>query len=539
MAKEINFKEARSGMISGINKVSDAIKVTLGPKGGCVAIQGGFGTPDITRDGATVAKSIELSDPIENMGAQLVKKAAQSTEEQAGDSTSTTSILIQEMVLKGQELIKSSTNLNKVKAGMSAAEKFVASYIKEAAIEVNGDLEKIRKVATVSANNDPSVGDLIVECMGEVGIDGVITADITSGLETTIDVVTGMRVDRGWSSPGFVTDQASGKCVMESPVILVAGEKISSVNQILPIIEVVVKDIKQPLLIFCDDMDENVLATLVMNSLSGALRSCVVKGIDFGDARKNLMEDIATITGAKHICPEYGTKLSDATVEVLGMAKKVEVSKDSCIIYEGSGDKDKITERLEIIKSRLENPDLTDYEKSKFLKRVSGLSGGIGIIKAGGASDVEKQNKKATIEDAILASKSAIAEGVVPGGGSIFLGASQEGKEEFPELYKDKGTDFLLGGQIVFEALPRIMKTIAENSGIQGDVLVYKVQENLEGIKNFGYNAATEEFGDLLEMGVLDSVKALRVSLENAVSAAGMCLLTKCTITDEPKKEEK
>lgn len=536
MSKEINHENGQSKMIDGVNKVVNAVKVTLGPKGRCVAIQGGFGIPEITRDGATVAKSVDLKDPIENMGAQLVKKAAQSTEEQAGDGTSGTSVLIQEMVNRGQKyLVSGSSNINEIKSGMDKAVKWVTEFIADNSIPVDGDLEKIRRVATISANNDPTVGDLIVSCMEKVGVDGVITADVSSGLETTIDVVEGLRIERGWASPHFVTAPEDGKCVMENPAILVVGEKLSNVPQLINILEPVVKQ-GQPLLIICDDIDEVVLTTLVMNVLQGALRCCVVKGIDYGDARKNLMEDISVVVGAKYICPEYGMKVSDATIECLGSANKVVVSKDSCVIYEGYGDKDEIKDRLEVLKKRASDPNITDYEKTKFQKRISGLAGGIGIIMAGGASEPEKINRKATIEDAILASKSAVTEGVVPGGGYIFLEASRKGRKLFiekTELTKDE----ISGAEIVLDSLKAITWTIGENSGIQGDVLIERLGNFETGSMNYGYNAKTGEYGDLVSMGVLDSAKVLRVSLENATSAASMCLLTTCTITDEPSED--
>lgn len=460
-------------------------------------------------------------------------------------NTSSTSILIKEMVTKGQRYINNGANLNEIKDGMEKMASWVTNFIKTNSIPVDGDLEKIRKVATISANNDSEIGNLIVNCMSKVGTKGVITADVSSGLDTTVDIVSGFKINRGWASPHFITSPEDGKCVMDNPVIAVIGEKISSVPQILPAIEASIKTLGgRPLLIICDDIDENVLTTLVMNVLQGALRCCVVKGIDFGDNRGNIHEDIAVATGATYICPEYGLSAADMKVENLGSSGKVVVSKDSCIIYEGHGDKDDIQARLEILIKRFEDPTISDYEKNKIESRISCLSGGIGIIKAGGASDIEKQNRKATIEDAILASKSAITEGVVAGGGSIYLKAYQCGRREFLEKEKKNMTkDELSGAEIVLESLKSIVWTIGENSGIQGDVLIEKLSKSSSKTsteKVFGYNAKLNRFGDLLEMGVLDSAKVLRVSLENAVSAASMCLLTCCVITDEeePKKNE-
>lgn len=538
MSKRIEF--TNTPMIEGVKESVKAISKTLGPKGSCVAIQNSWGVPDITRDGATVAKNIVFKDPIKNMGAQLVKSAAQKTEELVGDGTSSVSILIRELVTKGQRYLNVGANLNEIKDGMEKASEWVKNYIKENSIPVEGDLEKIRRVATISANNDPEVGNLIVECMEKVGTDGVIVADVTSGLDTTIDVVEGFKIERGWASPHFITSPNDGKCVMEDPAILVISEKISSVPQIIPALEAVMKGLGgKPLLIICDDMDENVMTTLVLNVLQGALRCCVVKGIDFGDNRKNIMEDIAVAVGGAYICPEYGIKATDVHVEHFGGASKVVVSKDSCIIYGGHGDKDDISQRVDILRNRLEDPSTSDYEKNKFEKRISCLSGGIGIIKAGGASEVEKNNRKQTIEDAILASKSAISEGVVPGGGYVFLKASQSGRREYIEKNKKFLTpDELTGAEIVLEALKSITWTIGENSGIQGDVLIEKLTKPAGKNKAFGYNAKAGKFGDLIEMGVLDSAKVLRVSLENAVSAASMCLLTSCTITDNEDEKK-
>ena len=457
-------------------------------------------------------------------------------------NTSSCSVLVKEMVTKGQRYLNNGANLNEIKDGMEKMTSWVKEFIKLNSIPVDGDLEKIRKVATISANNDHEVGNLIVKCMEKVGVNGVITADVSSGLDTTVDIVEGFRVMRGWASPHFITSPEDGKCVMENPVIAVLGEKISSVPQILPAIEASIKTLGgRPLLIICDDMDENVMTTLVMNVLQGALRCCVVKGIDFADNRKAICEDISVATGATYICPEYGLSAADMKVENLGSASKVVVSKDSCIIYEGHGDKDDIKARLDIIMKRLEDPTVSDYEKTKFEARVSCLSGGIGIIKAGGGNEIEKNNRKATIEDAILASKSAISEGVVAGAGSIFLKAYQCGRRDFLEKEKKNMTkDEYAGAEIVLESLKSIVWTIGENSGIQGDVLIEKLSKSssrqASTDKVFGYNAKLNRFGDLLEMGILDSAKVLRVSLENAVSAASMCLLTCCVITDEPEE---
>ena len=532
MAKEINYETGKNKMIEGIDKTVDAVKVTLGPKGKCVAIQNGWGVPDITRDGATVAKAVELKDAAENMGAQLVKKAASNTEEQAGDGTSSTSVLIQDIVKSGKRyLIDDSLNINEMKSGMLKTVQWVTDYIRQNSVQVEGDLEKIRRVATISANNDSEIGNLIVECLEKVGLEGVLTADMSSGLENVVDVVEGMKIERGWSSPHFVNKHDEGKAILENPYILVVSEKLASLPTLVDTLEAVMKD-GRPLLIVCDDIDEVVQATLVMNVLQRILSCCVVKGIDFGDNRKNVMEDIAVFVGAQHIASEYGLSMAQCDPSMLGSAQRVVVSKDSMIIYNGHGDQEAITERCDVLKAKVNAPDITSYEKDKITKRIASLSGGIGVIRAGGAGESEKRNRKATIEDAILAAKSAIAEGVVPGGGYTLLHAAWTGEENF--LTTLDGSEYI-GAQCVLNALKSITKTIGENSGINGEVLVKTLVDNKDQ-KNFGYNAKTGEFGDLVEMGVLDSAKVLRVALENAVSAASMCLLTACTITDIQEK---
>ena len=399
--------EAQNEVIKGVVKAVDAVKITLGPAGKCVAISTDFGSPEISRDGASVIKTIQFKNPKMNIGAQLVKKAATLTEELVGDSTSSTSILIEEMCLKGQRSLNAGCNVNEIKSGMLKAGSWVKDYIQKNSIEIGDDLEKIRRVATISANNDPEVGNLVVECMEKVGIDGVITADLGSGLDTVIDVTTGMKLNRGWTSPQYVTTPEDGKCTMENPYVAVIGEKLSSVSQILPLIEQIIKT-GRPFLIICDDIDETVNMTLIVNTLQGAIRCCVVKGIDFGDSRENIMQDIAVATGGAYICEKNNLSLAEATLEHLGGAKKVVISKDNTIIYEGMGDVDQIKARAEILKARLNDPNISHYEKTKFSERVANLCGGIGIIKAGGATEAEKVNRKATIEDAILASKSAL-----------------------------------------------------------------------------------------------------------------------------------
>ena len=527
--------EVQEELLKGIKKVSDAVKTTMGPSGKCVALTGVMG-PDVTRDGATVAKSIELSDPIQNMGAELVKNAAVSTEDKVGDGTSTTSILVYELVSKGRGAISNGANVNEIKSGMQKAEKWITGYIKSQSTQVGSDLEKIKKVATISANNDPEVGDLVVEGMKKVGINGLITVDTTSGLDTVIDVTTGMKLGRGWASPLYVTNPADGTCVMDNPFVLVVGEKISSVNQLVEILKAITDPSlggASPLLIVCDDIDDNVSTMLIYNVTAGALRCCVVKGVDFGDSRKNLMADLAIATGAQYFCPENGISVSKANLSDLGRAGKVVISRDSCILYDVKGDEQAIQDRANIIKARLEDPSTSSYDKDKFSKRLANLTGGIAIIKAGGASETEKNNRKATIEDSVLASRSAIEEGCSPGGGSVFNRCSIEVRKD-KKFWKGLTRDEAEGAEIVFSSLPIILRTIAENSGMSGDLIMEKSKTWKPGI---GYNAKTREIGvDLVSEGILDSTKSLRVAIENSISAASMILLIDQVVVDEPEK---
>ena len=526
--------DTQAKMIEGVVRTANAIETTLGPAGKCVAINSGFGVPEITRDGATVAKSITFSDPVVNMGAELVKKASQRTEEQAGDSTSTCSILTREFCTRGRRSLNTGRNVYELKSGMGKAMNWVKNYIKTNTIQVDGDFEKIRKVATISANNDSSIGNLVVECMEKVGVNGVITAEVSSGLETTIDITTGMKLERGWCSPQYITEAAEGKCVMENPYIVVVGEKISSVAQLINVLEAL-QPTGRPFLLICDDIDEIVNTTLLYNVSIGAVRCCVVKGIDFGDNRKNTMADIAVACGASFLCPEEKTTLANVTLEDLGMAKKVVISRDNTIIYEGAGDPSVVSARAEILKARLADPTISDYDKKKFEKRLANLAGGIGIIKAGGASEAEVMNLKATIEDSILASKSAIEEGCVPGGGYMYYKASLDIKKD-KAFWKSLSGDEVEGADIVVSSLSCILRTIANNSGISGDIVLEELKKSKK--ESWGYNAKTKKYGDLISEGILDSAKAIRVALENSISAAAMILLTDCTIVDEPEEKK-
>ena len=453
-------------------------------------------------------------------------------------NTSSTGLLIKEMVLKGQKAINTGSNVNEIKSGMLKAEKWVLDYIKANSTPIEDDLEKIRKVATISANNDPEIGNLIVECMEKVGKDSVITAEYSNGLDTTIDITQGLVINRGWSSPQFITSPSDGKCIMENPYIIVIGEKLSSVNQILPLMNQVIPT-GRPFLFVVDDIDAVVETTLIMNCLQGNIRTCVVKGIEFGDNRKNTMMDIAVFTGANYICPEYGKEVTQITLEDLGSASKVVVSRENCIIYEGEGDPQEIKERVEILKDNLNDPKCSDYDKTKFTKRIANLSGGIGIIRAGGISEVERANRKATIEDAILASKSALEEGCACGGGYLLYRASLDVQKDKNFWKTLSGEGEREGANIVFSSLPIIMRTVAENSGVSGDIVLEKIKTMKSGI---GFNAKTGKYSNLVEDGILDSAKVLRSAIENSISTASMILMIDCTITEdieEPKEDKK
>lgn len=532
-------RDTQEKVIKGVSKAVEAIKSTLGPSGKCVAINLNGFTTEITRDGATVVKNIQLKDQEMNMGVDLVKKAALATEESSGDGTSTTSILIEEFCKRGQLYIDGGININEVKSGMIKARNWVEKYIADNAIKVDGDMEKIRKVATISANNDPEVGNLVVEGLTRVGVNGLVTADVASGIETVIETTTGMKIDRGWSSPAYITNQEDGTCTLENPYVFIASENISSIKQIMGLLQNFEETNQdgRPILFIVDEIDDRVNAMLAFNVTRGAIKCCVVKGIDFGDSRKNLMEDISVAVGAVHVCSENGVTASQADSSFLGSASKVVISKDSCVIYEGAGDPGAIKERADILRARLDSKDITDYEKTKFEKRLANLTGGIAIIKAGGASEAEKQNRKQTIEDSILASKSAIEEGCVPGGGYIYLKASQAVMKD-KAFWKSLDGNETEGADIVFNSLPIILKTVADNSKHGGgEFIVERVKVLKPG---FGYNAKTGKIGsNLVEDGVLDSAKVLRVALENSISAASMILLINCTVTDDITEDSK
>lgn len=521
---------AQNKIIEGVVKTADAIKVTIGPAGKGVAMDGGFGHVEITRDGASVAKAIQFKDQEMNIGAQLVRKASELTETQAGDGTSSTAVLIKELCVRGKKAVGNGANVNEIQSGMLKTMKWLKMLIEKNSIPVDSDMKKIHMVATISANNDSQVGDLVVQAMEKVGIDGLITAELSSGLETIIDVTDGMKLEKGWASPQYITNQDDGTCVLENPLILVAGETLSTIPQVMNFFEDYQKNGEgRPLLIVCDDIDESVNMMLILNTLRGALKCCVVKGVDFGDGRKNVMGDLAVSTGANYLCQEFGTLVNQAKCDDLGRARKVVVSKDTCIIYEGGGDPEEVKVRAEIIRKRIEDKTTTDYDRTRFRKRLANLVGGIAIIKAGGATEVEKTNRKATIEDSILASKSAIAEGCVPGGGYVYFKAAKEIRED-SKFWDSLVGDEKEGAEIVVKSLPVIMKTIIDNCGESSAVIMDRLRDAADGI---GFNAKTKQIEDLFKAGVLDSAKVVRVSLENSISTASMILLTDCTIIED------
>lgn len=543
MAKKvIKGEQARRSIVEGVIEASDAIVTTLGPSGRFVAIENsmaGVG-PEISRDGATVAKSITYKDGAKNTGAMLVRKAASLTESYVGDGTSTTACLIREFCTKGEKYIQQGRNVFEIKSGMIKAGEWVKDFIKKNSIEVGDDLEKIRKVATISANNDKEVGNLIVEAMSKVGIaDGVITAELSSGLDTIVEVTEGMKIERGWASPEYSNIKAEGKCVMEDCYIVVCGTRLSNVNQLIPIIELITKDGgNKPFLLICDGIDDNVNTTILVNTISGAIRCCVVKDIDFGDGRKNQMQDIATKVGATYFCTENGNDINNIRIGDLGYAKKVVVSRDTTIIYEGAGDPDEIAARADILRSALADPNRTPYDKIKFSKRLANLTKGIAVIKAGGATEVEKCNRKATIDDAILASKSAIEEGCLPGGGYIYFKASKAILKD-KNWWKSLEGDEKIGAELIVESLPSILRTVSENAGVAGDVILEQAsQKRKVEMDNWGFNAKTRKWCNLLEDGVLDSTKVARVALENSISTASMILATDCIILEDEDEKK-
>jgi chaperonin GroEL len=525
-AKELKYAgKAREAMLAGVNTLADAVKVTLGPKGRNVLIEKSFGAPVITKDGVTVAKEIELKDKFENMGAQMVKEVASKTSDVAGDGTTTATVLAQAIYTEGVKMVAAGSNPMEIKRGIDASVEAVVSELQNIS-KPTKEQHEIAQVGTISANNDKTIGNIIAEAMDKVGKEGVITVEEAKSMETSLDVVEGMQFDRGYLSPYFVTDADRMEVNMENPLILINEKKISNMKDMLPVLEAVAK-MGKPLVIIAEDVDGEALATLVVNKLRGTLNVAAVKAPGFGDRRKAMLEDIAVLTGGQVITEDLGIKLENVTVNDLGTAKRVVIDKDNSTIIDGDGDKEQLAARVKQIRTQIEDSS-SDYDREKLQERLAKLIGGVAVINVGAATEVEMKEKKARVEDALNATRAAVEEGVVPGGGVSFLRCLKA--IEALELEGEQN----LGKQIVSRALEEPVRQIAANAGLEGSVVVEKVKA-LEGAN--GFNAATEQYGDLVADGVIDPTKVSRTALQNAASVSGMLLTTECMIADEPEKD--
>ena len=528
MAKDIKFNiEARDLLRRGVDQLADAVKVTLGPKGRNVVIEKKFGAPQITKDGVTVAKEIELEDRFENTGAQLVKGVASKTGDDAGDGTTTATILAQAIVNEGLKNVTAGANPMDLKRGIDKAVTCVVDFIKENAEVVGDNYDKIDQVATVSANNDKEIGKLLADAMRKVSKDGVITIEESKSRDTHIGVVEGMQFDRGYLSAYFITNSDKMECVMENPYILIYDKKISNIKDFLPILRPAAES-GRPLLVIAEDVDSEALTTLVVNRLQAGLKICAVKAPGFGDRRKAMLEDIAILTGGTVISEEKGLTLEQATLDMLGTCEKVEVTKDNTTIVNGAGDKQVIRDRVAQIKNEIENTT-SSYDKEKLQERLAKLAGGVAVLYVGANSEVEMKEKKDRVDDALCATRAAIEEGVVAGGGTTYIRALDALKD-----VKGDNADEQTGIKIIERAIEEPLRQIAINGGGEGAVVVQKVRE---GKGDFGYNARLDKYEDLREAGVIDPAKVARVALENAASIAGMFLTTECLIVDKPEKE--
>lgn len=523
MAKDIIYNtEARDALKRGVDQLANAVKVTLGPKGRNVIIDKKYGAPHITKDGVSVAKEIELEDARENLGAQLVKEVASKTGDQAGDGTTTATVLTQAIVGVGIKNVTAGANPMDLKRGIDKAVAAVVEEIKKMSVEVGNDFDKIEQVATISANNDAEIGKLIADAMRQVSKDGVITIGEAKGMQTTIDVVQGMQFDRGYLSPYFVTDTEKMECTMDKPYILIYDKKISNLKEMMPILEPAVQS-GRPLLIIAEDVDGEALTTLVVNRLRAQLKICAVKAPGFGDRRKEMLEDIAILTGGTVISEERGIALSQATVEMLGTAESISVSKDNTTIVNGAGNKDAIAARVAQLKSQIAATK-SSYDKEKMQERLAKLAGGVAQLNVGAASEVEMKEKKDRVDDALSATRAAVEEGIVPGGGVAYIRAQQA-----LAGLKGDNDDEQTGIEIIRRAIEEPLRQIVANAGKEGAVVVDKVRQ---GKDDFGYNARKDEYENLMAAGVVDPAKVTRVALENAASIAGMFLTTECVITD-------
>ena len=529
MSKQIFFEiEARNKMKKGVDTLANAVKVTLGPKGRNVVIEKKFGAPSVTKDGVTVAKEIELEDPIENIGAQMVKEVASKTADIAGDGTTTATVLAQSIISEGLRNVAAGANPMDLKRGIDKAVIAVVNHLKSQSQSVGDNNDKIEQVASISANNDNTIGKLIAEAMTKVGKEGVITVEEAKGTDTTVDVVEGMQFDRGYISPYFVTNSEKMEVELQNPYILIYDKKISSMKDILHILEKVAQS-GRPLVIIAEDLEGEALATLVVNKLRGTLKVAAVKAPGFGDRRKEMLQDIAVLTTGTVISEEQGYKLENADLTYLGQAASIVINKDNTTIVGGSGEKEAITARVNQIKAQIESTT-SDYDKEKLQERLAKLSGGVAVLYVGAATEVEMKEKKDRVDDALHATRAAVEEGIVPGGGVAYIRAI----ESLTDL-KGANEDETTGIQIVKRAVEEPLRQIVVNSGIEGSIVVQKIKE---GKADFGFNARTEVYENLFAAGVIDPTKVARIALENAASIAGMLLTTECVISDKPKKDD-
>ncbi len=531
-AKEIKYyDEARRALLRGVEALAKAVKVTLGPAGRNVILEKKWGSPTITKDGVTVAKEIELPDPFENLGAQLVKEVASKTSDVAGDGTTTATVLAEAIFREGLKMVTAGANPTEVKRGIDKAVDKVVEALKEMSREVK-DRKEIEQVAAISANNDHEIGEKIAEAMDKVGKDGVITIEEAKGIETYVEVVEGMQFDRGYISPYFITNPDKMECVLEEPFILIYDKKISNIRELLPVLEKVAQQGK-PIMVIAEDVEGEALATLVVNKIRGVLQACAVKAPGYGERRKAMLEDIAILTGGRVISEEAGMKLENAMLSDLGRAKRVIVKKDTTTIVEGYGKKEDIQKRIEQIRKQIEETK-SDYDREKLQERLAKLAGGVAVIYVGAPTETEMKEKKARIEDALHATKAAVEEGIVTGGGTAFIRCVSK----LDELEKELEGDQKIGAQIVRKALIEPLRWIAENAGENGYLIVEKVKEKEAENPNIGYNALTGEFVDMFEAGVIDPTKVERIAIQNAASIAGLLLTTEALVTEIKEKEK-
>ncbi|HUG40932.1 MAG TPA: chaperonin GroEL [Longimicrobiales bacterium] len=528
-AKELQFNtEARAKLKKGVDKLAEAVKVTLGPRGRNVVLDRKFGAPTVTKDGVTVAKEIELEDAVENMGAQMVKEVATKTSDLAGDGTTTATVLAQAIFREGLKNVTAGANPMSLKRGIERAVEQVVAELKKMSTSTKGKKE-IAQVGAISANNDPEIGDLIADAMEKVGKDGVITVEEAKGLETTLETVEGMQFDRGYLSPYFVTDPERMEAILEDALVLIHDKKIGSMKDLLPVLEKVAQ-MGRPLLIIAEDVEGEALATLVVNKLRGTLKVCAVKAPGFGDRRKAMLQDVAVVTGGNVISEEVGFKLENTVVGDLGQAKRIVIDKDNTTIVDGAGDQQKIKGRIEEIRVAIDK-STSDYDSEKLQERLAKLAGGVAVINVGAATETEMKEKKARVEDALHATRAAVEEGIVPGGGVALLRARAKMAK-----FKVEDAEEQIGVEILLRSLEEPIRQIANNAGKEGSIVVERVKESKDA--NFGYNAQTDSYEDLVEAGVIDPTKVTRTALQNAASIAGLLLTTECVVVEKPEQDK-